>query len=602
MEKAWSLKGKASQLPDLPGVYLMKDAGNEVIYCGKAGSLKKRVGSYFIRSHNLDPRRALLAAQVQDFEYIVTNSEFEALILESNLIKIHKPRFNVLLRDDKQYPYLCITTGEAFPRLKVVRRIRKDKCLYFGPYTPAKAMRGTLRLIHQIFPVRKCSSSLNKNLKRPCLNYQMGLCCAPCAGFVSQEKYNSLVKEIILFLQGKKDDLVMHLKREMEEAASQQRFESAARFRDQIRAVLSCMEKQRVLSSSDADQDYIAFARYGELAYVQVFFIRFGKMTGRKTLSLSNVQDIPDEELMGTILKQFYEDDKAIPPVILVHVMPDEAQLIERWLSEKRGGKVKLLTPQRGEKRELMMLAQKNAALGAMTSPTKGSEVSQALIMQAQKDLSLKKAPYRIEGFDISNLGQSEAVGSMVYWENAKPVKSRYRRFKIKDNQMIDDYGMMAEVIKRRYIRLKNEKERMPDLILIDGGKGHLAAGIRALAELGITEIPVVSLAKREELIFIPESDSPLDLPKRSPTLQLLQRIRDEAHRFALTYQKVRRNKRAFSSILDNIPGIGPKRKEELLKHFLGIDRIKKASVEDILTVPTIDRKTAEKIYRHFHY
>ncbi|MBN2372965.1 excinuclease ABC subunit UvrC [bacterium] len=595
------VKEKAAQLPDMPGVYLLKDDLGEIIYCGKAVSLKKRVASYFRPSPDSDPRKGLLSSKVRDLEYIVTNSELDALILESNLIKKHRPRFNVLLRDDKNYPHLCITLNEPYPRLKIVRRIKKDGCIYFGPYTPSKAMNQTLRLIHQIFPIRRCNKPLPKDPKRPCLNHQIGLCRAPCSGLITYSEYQGLVQEIILFLQGKKDELVKRLTKEMKQAAIGHRYERAATLRDQIRAIQSCMEKQHVFSSSLEDRDCFAFSKDKDMAYVQIFFIRFGKMTGRKAIQLTGIKDIPDEGLMADILKQFYESGRYVPPVILAQVNPDESVLLQKWLSGKRGSSVKIHVPHRGEKRELMLMAQKNAMLCLKTSPDEdGSKVSSGLLNQVMDDLRLPHLPRRIEGFDISNLGSTEAVGSMVLWQYAKPVKSGYRRFKIKDIEGIDDYSMMAEVIRRRYARLQEENGDLPDLILIDGGKGHLLAGMNALAGLGISNIPVVSLAKREELIFMSEWDSPLNLPSRSPTLQLLQRIRDEAHRFAVTFQRIRRAKKAFSSALDNIPGVGPERKRRLLTRFHGLDDIKKASFEELLSTPAIDRTTAKNIFEYF--
>ena len=601
MSNNQGLKKKIAQMPNLPGVYLLKDDLGHIIYCGKAGSLKKRVASYLRSTPDPNPRRGLLVCAIRDVEYIVTGSELEALILESNLIKKHRPRFNVLLRDDKHYPHLCLTLNEPYPKLKEVRRAKKDGCVYFGPYSPARAMRQTVRLILKIFPLRRCKGTLPKTPKRPCLNYQMGLCCAPCAGFISQEKYQGLIQEVILFLQGKKDDLVRMLKKEMAEAAAGQRYEHAAILRDQIRSIEDCLEKQHVFSASFEDQDYFAFARDQDRACVQVFFIRFGRLTGRKALRLSGVKDTPDDELMAAILEQFYGSDKPVPPGILVETLPSEVDLLQNLLSQKRGGKVRIQAPQRGDKKRLILMAQKNAALDLKSELTDQEKLIEALLSQVQTDLHLPHLPRRIEGFDISNLGPSEAVGSMVCWQDAKPLKSQYRKYRIKDIEGIDDYGMIVEVIRRRFTRLINQKNDIPDLVLIDGGKGHLNAGINALVELGLPDIPTISLAKKEELVYLPEKQGPLDLPARSPTLQLLQRIRDEAHRFAITYQRQRRTRKAFSSSLDEIPGIGPKRRERLLKHFSGLHEIKEASEEKLAAVPGIDRNTARRVFEYFH-
>ncbi|MGA1840484.1 MAG: excinuclease ABC subunit UvrC [bacterium] len=601
MQHNQKLKIKITELPDLPGVYLMKNDQGDIIYCGKAASLKKRVPSYFRPKHEPNPRRRLLSSQINDFEYIVTDSELEALILESNLIKKHRPRFNVLLRDDKHYPHLCLTLNEAFPRLRVVRRIKKDGNMYFGPYTPANAMRQTLRLIHRIFPVRRCRGPLPKSHKRPCLNHQMGLCRAPCAGLITRSEYQELIREIVLFLQGRKEDLENKLREEMEAAALDHRYERAAILRDQLLAIENCLEKQHVYTSNFEDEDYLAFDRDEDRACIQVFFIRFGRMTGRKALQLFDVKDIPDNELMEIVLEQFYDSDKTVPPCIQVEILPANAGLLQTWLSSKRGAKVRIHVPQRGDKRKLILMVKKNAALDLKGPVVDGHFTFEEILTQAKHDLNIPKLPRRIEGFDISNLGPTEAVGSMVFWKDTMPIKSRYRRFKIRGVEGIDDYGMMAEVLRRRYTRLLKENEDMPDLILIDGGKGHLQAGLNVLSELGLNDISIISLAKREELIYLPKRNEPLSLPSRSSTLQLFQRIRDEAHRFALSYQRLRRTKRAFSSSLDNISGVGRKRKERLLKHFSGVNGIKRATISDLVSISGIDRNTANKVYEYFH-
>ncbi|MGA1796811.1 MAG: excinuclease ABC subunit UvrC [bacterium] len=595
------LAAKAAGLPDLPGVYLFKDEQGTVIYCGKATSLRKRVMSYLRPAPDPNPRRELLASHIRDLEYIVTGSELEALILESNLIKRHRPRFNVVLKDDKHYPHLCVTMNEPFPRLTVVRRIKRDGGRYFGPYTPAHALRQTLRVIHRIFPVRRCQGPMPKNPGRPCLNHQIGLCCAPCAGLITRERYRELMQEVILFLQGKRDDLIRMLRRDMEEAAHAQRYEQAATLRDQIRAVETCLEKQHVYSTTCEDYDCFSFAREGNRACAQVFFIRFGRMTGRKSLHIAGVQDIPEGELMAGILEQFYQSGKSIPPTVLVQAMPSDRDLLEQWLSRKRGTKVTIQAPRRGDKKRLLLMAQTNAALELEVPVEDGRMQGEDLLRQVQEDLHLPRPPRRIEGFDISNLGPTEAVGSMVCWRDGEPDKSAYRRFRIKGVEGIDDYGMMAEVLKRRYERLGREQVPMPDLVLIDGGKGHLQAGLRVFRELGLPDQPVISLAKREELIYSPDRTDPLAFPDRSPTLQLLQRIRDEAHRFAITYQKTRRKRRAFSSGLDEIPGVGPRRKQMILRHFSGLEAIRKATEEDLAAVPGIDRNTARRVFEHFH-
>jgi excinuclease ABC subunit C len=363
----------------------------------------------------------------------------------------------------------------------------------------------------------------------------------------------------------------------------------------------SCLEKQHVFTTAFEDQDYFAFARDEDRACIQVFFIRFGRMTGRKGLQLFGVKDIPDNELMEIVLEQFYDSDKPVPPSILVEFLPNNVELLQTWLSRKRGAKVRIHAPQRGDKKKLILMVKKNAALDLKAPFVDGHSMFEDLLTQVRQDLHIPHLPRRIEGFDISNLGPTEAVGSMVFWKDTMPVKSKYRRFKIRGIEGIDDYGMMAEVLRRRYTRLLKENEDMPDLILIDGGKGHLQAGLNVLSELGLTGVSILSLAKREELIYLPARDEPLNLPPRSPTLQLLQRIRDEAHHFAISYQRLRRAKRAFSSSLDNISGVGTRRKERLLKHFSGLEGIKEASVSDLASVSGIDRNTAKRVFEYFH-
>jgi len=733
-------------LPELPGVYLMKDNGGRILYIGKAISLKKRVSSYFRKSAGQAPKVVSLVPQIRIIDYIVTSSELEALILENNLIKKHKPKYNVILKDDKNYPYLCLTITEKYPRLIVVRKVRKDGNLYFGPYIPAIALRKTLRTIQHLFPLRQCpekevskrakgaKGNLNydtgsKPRSRPCLQHQMKRCTGPCAEITSpggcaiHDEYQAVVRKVKLFLLGKKGHLLADMEKQMLEASERLEYEKAAQMRDQIWAIQKTLQPQDVFSSQLKNKDIIGFARSGDLICFVVFFVRYGQLMGKKDFlirdtgccseeqgfgirdkDMSPPPPLPpsplspsDEEALGSFIKQFYAQEIAIPRTILLGQPISEARIIETFLSEKRGSAVTLLFPKSGEGKRQIDLTMQNARIlldGHLKSQKSGVSIQESGVISRVKnqchsstgnlpppspplpvspsplhedpvlravrdDLHLPHLPSRIEGFDISNLAGEEAVGSLVCWIDNKPAKSEYRRFKIKQVTGIDDYAMIRETVHRRYARLLEEGKGLPDLILIDGGKGHLQAGLAALGELNISGVPVAALAKREEEIFLAagskgesveacESEGSsnvshsnasssnaitqggkceqgrvkkpchsssenaptlqrltpithLRLSRHSSTLQLLQRIRDEAHRFAITYHRKLRGKSLLHSQMLEIEGVGPVRQKAVLRHFGSMARVKEASLDRLAEVPGLDSRVAQRIFQFFH-
>jgi excinuclease ABC subunit C len=606
MTKSDNLFRKLQHLPDDPGVYLMKDAEGRIIYVGKARSLKNRVRSYFQESRSVSPKVDTLVSQVADLEYIVTDSELEALILEGTLIKKHKPKFNVILKDDKNFPYLKLTLQEEFPRVIAVRKIKKDGALYFGPYIPSNALWKTLKLIHKIFPIRQCTYSISFNcMERPCLDYQIGQCIGPCAAMCTKEEYDRLVQEVRLFLEGKKEDLVKSLQVKMEEKAANLEFEQAAKIRDQIKAIQKVMERQKVISMGFENQDILAYAVQGDLVNVQMFFIRNGVMVGRSDFNLTRSNESENAEILASFLKQFYAKEVFIPEEIVLPEPIGEEEILSEWLSRRKGKKVSLIVPQRGKKKRLVEMAFKNAELALREEMETGSGEGPEILERLQKSLGLRNLPVRIEAFDMSNIQGGYAVGSLVVWKDGKAARSEYKKFKVKYTPGPDDFGMMREVIRRRYSRVLKEGLELPDLIVIDGGKGQLSAALGVLEELRIRHPDVIGLAKakgvkysetdKEKIFLKPEGD-PLILPRESRELQLLQRIRDEAHRFAVTYHRTVRKKATLHSILDEIPGIGPQRKKALLKHFGNIQKIREASVEELQEVPLMNRKLAETI------
>lgn len=584
----------------------MKDKKGHIIYVGKARSLKSRVRSYFQESHYTTPKVDTMVTQIADFEYIVTDSELEALILEGTLIKKHKPKFNVVLRDDKNFPYLKLTLNEAFPRVIAVRKIRKDGGLYFGPYIPANAMWKTLKLLHKIFPIRQCTYNIQFNcMERPCLDYQIGQCIGPCAAMCTKEEYDRLVQEVRLFLEGKKEDLLISLQAKMEEKATNLEFEQAARIRDQIIAVQKIMERQKVISMGFENQDILAYASQGDLVNVQTFFVRNGVLVGRSDFNLTRSGDPETATILASFIKQFYAREVFIPEEIVLPEPITDQDILSEWLSQRKGKKVSLIVPQRGKKRKLLNMAFKNANLALREEVETGLREGPEVLENLQKSLGLRNLPVRIEAFDMSNIQGAQPVGSMVVWKDGKPAKSEYRKFKVKYTPGPDDFGMMREVIQRRYRRVLKEGLELPDLIVIDGGKGQLGAALEILEKLRVRHPDVIGLAKArgvmysetdKERVFLKSEGDPIVLPRGARELQLLQRIRDEAHRFAITFHRSLRKKATFRSILDEIPGVGPRRRKALLKHFGNIQKIREASLEELQQVPFINRKLAEMI------
>ncbi len=598
------LKAKLENLPTKPGVYLMKDASGKIIYVGKAKSLRNRVRAYFHDTPPYHPKISALISKISDFDILATDSEMEALILEANLIKEYKPRYNVNLKDDKRYPYLKVT-DEPFPRVLVVRRVKKDRAKYFGPYTNVKAMRHTLRILRRVFPIRSCNYALPSFRKiKLCLDYHIKRCLGPCEGKVSQEEYKEIIKNVLLFLSGKNNLLMEHLKERMNEYSDGEEFEKAASVRDQIKALESVIEKQKVADTEQVDRDIIAFAREKKDISVVALQIREGILIGRQNFHLTGFKESTDREILSTFLRQYYMHSVVIPPEIILPVEVGDQGMIADWLSSKREGKVKIIVPQRGDKFKLLEMASYNARLSLNELLLQRSEAKKKVpiaIRSLEKDLYLSLPPRKIAAFDISNLGPSDAVGSLVFFQDGRPKKSRYRRFKIKTVEGQDDFAMMAEVVRRYFTRLTEEKQEYPDMVLIDGGKGQLSTAVQTLDSLGVKNQSVVALAKRLDEVFLHQKSDPLMIPKGSASLRLLQRIRDEAHRFAVEYHRKLRKKRTIKSELDQIPGVGPARRKVLLKHFGSVEKIKQARLEKLLQIEGINKRVAENVYRYFH-
>lgn len=597
------LKEKAAAFPDLPGVYIMKNAGGTVLYVGKAKSLKKRAGSYFLKTAGHSIKTISLLSHIADINYIVTSSEVEALILENNLIKRYRPRYNVVLRDDKNYPYLRLSQ-EEYPRLTVVRKIKNDMALYFGPYTSATSMRETLRLIRRVFPIRECSDDLFRGRKRPCLNYQIGRCVAPCVELVGKAQYGEIVSGIKMFLEGRNKELMKSLQAGMEGASERLDFELAATIRDRIYAVKRVLERQSIVSGKLVDQDYLAIAREMGEAQVVILFVRGGSVTGNKSFPFPKAREIPDADILASFITQFYSDDRFIPVEVIVPVDIEEKGIIEKWLSEKKEKAVRIVKPERGEKIKLLEMAGKNAELAL--KDRLGLEESTTRILEELSDtLHLKNLPQRIEAFDISNTGGKEAVASMVVFESGRPKKADYRHFRIKTVEGANDYGMMAEVLLRRYSRLVSGEENLPDLIMVDGGKGQLNVAVSIAKELNLKGVDIISLAKERgevpDRVFIPGVKDAKRISTDSPVLHLLQHVRDESHRFAITYHKKLRGKKLKKTGLLDIPGIGEAKAKSLLKNIGSIEKVKEADAAALSNVPGITKRDAEAVYKFYH-
>lgn len=608
-------------LPTKPGVYLHKDADGNVLYVGKAVNLRNRVRSYF--HSTVDSIKTLrLRRQIADIEVIITDSELEALLLEMTLIKQYQPRFNVRLKDDKRYPYIKVHWNDPFPKVTVTRRMIRDGARYFGPYTSVWAVQQTLDLLRKVFPYLTCDRIITGQDERACLYYDIKLCNAPCIGAVNQEQYRATIRQLMDFLDGKSDHILRSIEQRMAAAAEKLDFEKAADYRDQLKAIERITARQKVIGPSDTDQDVIAFARDDGDACVQVFFVRHGKLIGREYFMLDNTEGESDQAILQEFLTQFYEDAAYVPKEVLLPAEVEEARIIEEWLRRKRNTKVSIQVPRRGKKRELVEMATENAGdtlatLRQQWAADKSKHVT--AITELQEALRLPAPPARIECYDISHTQGQQTVGSMVVFVQGAPQKSDYRRFNVQTTHN-DDYGSMREVLTRRFQRyrdtlagelhdpsqIKPRAERptawaiLPDLLLIDGGKGQLAVGQDVLREFGLEgEVPLAALAKQEEEIFLPDQSPSVLLPRRSEALYLVQRVRDEAHRFANEGHRKRRAKVGVASILDSVPGVGPKRRQLLLKRFGSLEALRAASVEEISAVPGVPTEVAIAIKSH---
>jgi len=574
-------------LPAKPGVYLFKDKEGKVIYVGKAANLNSRVRSYFGAPSSLSAKIQRLVAKIRDFEFVVTNSEQEALILECNMIKKYTPRYNVRLKDNKTFPYLKIDIDEDWPGVYITRRVQKDGARYFGPFASAGSVRKTLRLIKKIFPFRSCSKRIDGKDKRPCLDYYIRRCLGPCIGAVEKQEYHDVINQVILFLQGKQELILRELNAKMKAAAQQLQFERAALLRDQIKAIEEVIEGQRIATTLQGEKDVIGLAQNENQAYVKLFSIRNNKLIGQDHFIMEGIKGESPGQIMTSFVKQYYAAASYIPPLILLQHPVDEPAVLSEWLERQRGGRVELQVPQRGAKKKLVDTAAENAARGLelVQSKEMKSEVISSGLRELKNRLRLSKMPRRIECYDVSNIQGALAVGSMVVLEKGRPKPAHYRRFRIKTVAGADDYAMIQETLRRRFKRgLTGEGTWAitPDLVLIDGGKGQLNAALEVRRELGLDSIPMVSLAKENEEVFIPGNPQPVYIAKDSPALHILQRARDEAHRFAISYHRRLRHKEGMASALDNIPGIGPRRKKALLKKFGSIEAIKEASPEEL--------------------
>jgi excinuclease ABC subunit C len=583
---------KLDDLPDAPGVYLYRNRGGAVIYVGKARSLKSRVRSYFQEgAGGQAPKTDALLAEIHDLEYIVTRTEVEALILENNLVKKERPRFNIRLRDDKNFPYLKLTAGDRFPRVVLVRRARLDGHAYFGPYLPASAARRTIHLVARHFKVATCHETLDGSRPRPCLLYQINQCLGPCAGLVEEDEYARAVQDARLFLEGRTRDLARAIEEKMAAAAAAERFEAAAHYRDLIRMLRRAAERQGIASVGLEDQDFVAYFREGEIAAVQIFQMREGQVQGRREFAFEGIRG-PDPEFLDDCLTRYYGGGDSVPATVMVPLEPASGDAIAEWLAARRGGAVAIRVPRRGPARAFLETARENARLAfeaLFRAPhTHGVEVLEAL----QESLGLEEPPHRIECFDISHIQGSDQVASLVVWEAGRPRRQDYRTFRVKSVEGADDFASMAEVVGRRYARQIREGRELPDLVLIDGGRGQLSSAVRVLEGLGLGHLQVAAIAKREEEIFLDRRGGPVRLPRDSAVLHLLQRIRDEAHRFAITFHRRVRSRRTVTTALTAVDGVGPRRARALLRRFGSVRGVREAGVEAVTEVVGRDLAT----------
>ena len=622
------MRQRLASVPARPGVYLFKNATSQFIYVGKASNLRNRLRSYFGTPFGLVPKIRRMMQQAKDFEFVVTHSESEALILENTLIKRHRPPFNTRLRDDKTYPYIKIDPSEEFPQIYFTRRVLNDGARYFGPFASAGSVRKTLALLKKLFPYRSCTKTITGTDARPCLEYYIHRCVAPCVGYADQRAYKEVIEQVLMFLEGKTTDVVRQLNQRMHEAAESLEFERAARLRDQVQAIQRVSEDQKVVSLRSQDIDVIAMAQERNEAWVEAFFIRKGKLVGRDHFIMDGALDEEEGRVLATFVQQFYDRASYVPPIILLQHPADDTPLLTEWLTGKRGTSVQLHVPMRGERRRLVSMVAENASQGLSMSRAQrlaGQGALDSAMAEVQEALSLPRLPKRIECYDISNIQGTDSVGSMVVFQNGAPRKEHYRRFKIKSVDGPDDFASMREVLRRRFGRMAASMpsgdaaildaqhgseseaaeapdgkawENVPDLVLIDGGKGQLSAVHGVFLEMGLSTdvVPLASLAKREEELYVPHSPEPTALPRNSQGLFLVQRVRDEAHRFAITYHQRLRSKRQTRSGLDTVNGIGPKRRRMLLQHFGSLQAVRDATMEELSAVPGMTRALAQNV------
>lgn len=615
------IEEELKKLPKEPGVYIMRDKNDAILYVGKAINLRNRVRSYFRENIGRGPAIDQMVELIARFEYIVTDSELEALVLENNLIKEHSPKYNTLLKDDKTYPYIKVTVGEEFPRILFSRTMKKDKSKYFGPYSSAAAVKDTIELLNKLYQLRTCNRNLPRDtgLERPCLNYHIKQCLAPCQGYVSKEEYRKQVAGALEFLNGNYNMILKNLEDKMKAAAEQLEFEEAARYRDLYNSVKQVSQKQKITDSVGEDKDIIALYKDEAEAVVQVFFVRDGKLIGREHYYMTHVSDNEKPEILGDFVKQFYAGTPFIPRELVLQYEIEDADLIEKWLTERKGTRVHLKVPKIGSKEKLVELAAQNAKLVLSQDREKLKREEGRTIGAVKEIAKLLDLPdiHRMEAFDISNINGFENVGSMVVFEKGKPKRSDYRKFKIRSVSGPDDYACMKEVLTRRFVHGMEESRelaeknleqeygsftRFPDLLLMDGGRGQVNIALEVLQEIGV-DIPVCGMVKddnhRTRGLYFNNVELPIDT--RSEGFKLITRIQDEAHRFAIEYHRSLRSKTQVKSVLDDIPGVGPTRRKALMRHFKSLEELKEASVEEIGQIPEINERTAEEIYRFFH-
>lgn len=611
----FDIQEELKKLPARPGVYLMHDEKDHIIYVGKAISLRNRVRQYFQSSRNKGIKIEQMVTHIRRFEYIVTDSELEALVLECNLIKEHHPKYNTMLMDDKTYPFIKVTTGEAFPRVVLSRKMLKDKAKYFGPYTSSQAVRDTIDLIHKLYHLRSCSRSLPRDIgkERPCLNYHIKQCNAPCQGYISQEEYGKSVNEVLRFLNGHYDTVLGELEEKMNAASEALEFERAIEYRELISSVKKVAQKQKITDSSGEDRDILAVASEEEVAVVQVFFIRGGRLIGRDHFYLRISKGETASEILNSFVLQYYAGTPFIPAELMMQEEVEDRELLEEWLSSKRGQKVSLKVPKKGTKEKLVELARENARLVLSKDKERLKREEGRTIGAAKEIAALLGLPeiVRMEAYDISNTNGFESVGSMVVYERGRPKRNDYRKFKIKGIQGADDYGSMREVLTRRFMHGLKEREEnvelgkftsFPDLIMMDGGKGQVNVALQVLDELHL-HIPVCGMVKddhhRTRGLYYQNEEIPID--RSSEAFRLITRIQDEAHRFAIEYHRQLRGKGQVHSILDDIDGIGPARRKALMRHYASLDDIRGATVEELAAIPSMNEKAAESVYKFFH-